>query len=294
MRSGVQFPSIPCADALLPRRIVLAGSALAITLRLLSGSAAAASPRPGLLRIGGTGMALATMHTIGAAYAAERSDVTIEVLKSLGTGGGLSAVAEGAIDLALAARPLGATESGNRLISQAYASTPVAFVTSPGTVIDDIGPKDVSRIFSGDLVSWPNGDPIRLVRRDPSDADWSMLRHVSPDMSQAVDIALRRPGLLTVATDQENADALERLSGSFGALSIGQLRAEQRRLKPLALDSITPTIAALESGRYKLSRTLYVAWRAAEPSELASSFMAFLRGREASAILAQLGHVPLA
>src|SRR4051794_12481026 len=58
------------------------------------------------LRIGGTGMALATMRQIGQALTATYPAATVRVLPSLGTGGGLAAVAAGAIDLAVSARAL--------------------------------------------------------------------------------------------------------------------------------------------------------------------------------------------
>ena len=95
------------------------------------------------------------------------------------------------------------------------------------------------------MLAWPDGTPIRLIRREPSDADWTLLRALSAEMADAVQVALERPGLLTPATDQENADALERLSGSFGTMSIGQMRAEARRVSPLVLDGEPPTVEAL-------------------------------------------------
>ena len=49
-------------------------------------------------------------------------------------------------------------------------------------------------------------------------------------------------------------------------MSIGQLRAESRRLTPLMLDGEPPTVEAMAGKRYKLSRTLYVASRS-QPTE---------------------------
>jgi phosphate transport system substrate-binding protein len=111
-------------------------------------------------------------------------------------------------------------------------------------------------------------------------------------MLEAVEIALERPGLLTVATDQDNADALERLSGSFGAMSLGQIRAEARGVLPLILDGTPPSVEAVLAGQYSLSRTLYVVWHE-QPRVEADRFLAYLHGDKASAILERLGHVPL-
>lgn len=245
------------------------------------------------LRIGGTGMALATMREIVTAFTATNPEVAVTVLPSLGTGGGLNAVAAGAIELALSARALNDAERAKGLHAVAYARTPIAFAVHPDAGIREITLAQVMQIFSGQLLSWPNGKTIRLIRREPSDADWSMLRALSPDMTDAIRIALERPGLLTVSTDQENADALERLPGAFGAISLGQINAESRDVVPLSLDGELPTAQNLAANRYRLSRTLYIVWRD-QSGVAAAAFAAFLATAQAKDILVRLGHIPLA
>jgi phosphate transport system substrate-binding protein len=252
----------------------------------------AASSEPGRLRVGGTGMALAAMGKVAEGFATTEPNVVVEMLPSLGTGGGLSALAAGAIDLALSARGLNDVERAKGMESRAYARTPVAFVTALKTDIERITLSDLVSIFSGSKQTWPDGVPIRLVRREPSDADWSMLRGLSPEMAQAVEIALQRPGLLTVATDQENGNALESMRGSFGAMSVGQLRAEARRLKALVFDGASPEAEELAAGRYPLSRTLYVAWHNRAGPEIIE-FLAYLGSEPSRTLLARLGHIPL-
>ena len=99
-------------------------------LALLGLSRRAPAGEATLLRIGGTGMALATMRQIGAEFVATQPDVAIKVLPSLGTGGGLAAVADAAIGIALSARALNDAERAKGLRSLAYARTPIAFVSS--------------------------------------------------------------------------------------------------------------------------------------------------------------------
>ncbi len=275
------------------RRAILAKAAAAVLAAIPLFARHASAVDSAQLRIGGTGMALATMRQIGGAFTATQPDVAVKVLPSLGTGGGLSAVAAGAIELAVAARPLNDAERAKGLQGLAYARTPIAFVTNPDAGVRDIASAQVAQIFRGQMLAWPNGTPIRLIRREPSDADWTMLRALSTEMAEAVKVALERPGLLTPATDQENADALERLSGALGAMSIGQMRAEARNVRPLALDGEPPTVETLATGRYKLSRTLYVAWHD-QPGPDTARFLAFLSATETRELLAQLGHIPLA
>lgn len=275
------------------RRVILARATAAAFATLIIPSRRSMAVEHTQLRIGGTGMALATMRRIADAFTAAQPDVTVNVLPSLGTGGGLSAVAAAAIQLALSARPLSDAETAKGLQSLAYARTPIAFVTHPDAGVRDITLAEIARILRGEMLAWPNGTPLRLVRREPSDADWTMLRTLSAEMAEAVKDALQRPGMLTPATDQENAELLERVSGAFGAMSIGQMRTEARRVMPLTLEGEPPTVEDLAAGRYKLSRTLYIVWRD-RPSPDAAHFVGFLSAPQTKELLAQLGHIALA
>jgi phosphate transport system substrate-binding protein len=277
----------------LRRRVAAAGIAATALSAFAGWPGRVRAREPSVLRIGGTGMALATMQQIGDAFMTARREIVVNVLPSLGTSGGLAAVAAGAIDVAVSARALSDAERAKGLHELAYARTPVAFVTHAATSVHGVTLSEVIMILVGTKLTWPDGTPIRLVRREPSDADWIMLRALSADLGQAVSVALARPGLLTVATDQENADYLERLPGSFGAMSIGQMRTESRRVVALALDGEMPSIAALADGRYKLSRTLHVVWRH-QPTEDVADFLKFLRAEHATKLLIRLGHIALA
>ena len=266
------------------RRAVVTGGCAAFAL---------ASQRPSAetmaLRLGGTGMALAAMRRVAAAFAAATPGMAAVVLPSLGTSGGLAAARAGALDLALLARPLADGERAEGFDELPYARTPLAFVTSGGGTTAGVTLAEVAAILRGEITTWPDGSRLRLVRRDRSDADWQLLRRISPEMESAIDAAWQRPGVLTVGTDQENAEALGALRGSFGAMAIGQLRAEGLRLRPLLLDGVAPEVAPMRAHRYPLSRTLHVAWHG-EPASAPASFLAFLQGEVAGAILLGLGH----
>jgi phosphate transport system substrate-binding protein len=58
------------------------------------------------VKIGGTGNALGTMREVAKAYSKRNPGAKITVLPSLGSGGGIKAAADGAIDIAVSSRPL--------------------------------------------------------------------------------------------------------------------------------------------------------------------------------------------
>ena len=115
------------------------------------------------MRIGGTGMALAAMRQIGDAFTATQPHTTVKVLPSLGTGGGLAAVAAGAIDVAVAARGLNDAERAKGLQCFSYAQTPLAFVTHP-----DVGVAGVTTGGGGRDPGWP---AARMAERDGNPTD---------------------------------------------------------------------------------------------------------------------------
>ncbi|MBX9594088.1 MAG: substrate-binding domain-containing protein [Roseomonas sp.] len=268
----------------LPRRALPALAASALATPILAPRAEEA-----VLRAGGTGMALAAMRRVAALYAALHPGRSLELLPSLGTGGGIRALLARAIDLGLLARPLLPEEAARGLRARPYARTPIAIVTGGGTNSAAITLDHFAAILRGDVTTWPEGNRLRLVRREASDSDWQLLAGLSPEMARSVAIALRRPGLVTVGTDQENAEALQAMAGSIGVMSIGQLRAEALRLRPLTLEGAVPDLASVEAGRYPLSRTLHIAW-AADPVPGVAPFLDFLAGDAARETLLNLGY----
>lgn len=270
----------------LPRRALLA-AAMAM---------GAALPLPGAraagLTLGGTGMAIAITRLLLDEWLRGGGGVPATVLNSLGSAGGLAALRAGRIDIALAGRPLTPAEQAQGLVATTFATNPLAVATHEATPADGVTTAELADALSGELTSWPGGGPLRVVRRDRAEGDWILLSSLSPEIALAVDRAHARPGLATAGTDQENAELLERIQGSFGIISVGQAMAERRRLRLLALDGVAPTLEALVSGRYRLSRALAVVTRGEAPAA-AQAFLDFLASPPARALLRAHGYVPV-
>ena len=78
---------------------------LPITVLLLSALSISSLLAEESLRIGGTGAALGTINLLANAYSEINPDTSVEVLPSLGSGGGIKALIGGRIDIALSTRP---------------------------------------------------------------------------------------------------------------------------------------------------------------------------------------------
>ena len=185
-------------------RLLSAAKTAATLAVVLCGAVASADT----LRFGGTGTALGAIRLLAEAYETQHPDMTVEVLPSLGSSGGIKAVIAEAIDLGLSARPLKATEQAAGAQARGLAHTLLVFATARDNPINVITTKAIEGAFSGHILRWATGAPIRLVMRPAEEANTKILKGLSDGMALAVDQALERPGLINATNDQDNADAL--------------------------------------------------------------------------------------
>lgn len=270
---------------------VVRTAVVAAFLGLLSGPLGEAAQL--VMRIGGTGSALPGIRLVAEAYKRQNRGRGIVVLPSLGSSGGIKALAAGELDMALSARPLRAEEASKGLAATAYAWTPFVFAAGPECPLDALTTSQVVDLYQGATTQWPDGRRIRLVLRPPADSDNDVLRGLSPEIGAAVDAALARPGMIIGVTDQDAAELLERLPGAFGVTTLALVRSEGRRVKVLALDGIAPSVKALASGRYPYHKVLYLVTGSHPPDEV-RRFRKFLTSPTARGILTEHGHLAFA
>ncbi len=276
------------ALALRRRRLFVSLVLLAAVLVPAGGLRAADSVE--VVRIGGTGCALGGIQEAARVFHKKHPGTDFTFAPSLGSSGGIKAVLAGALDLGLSARPLSDEERKQGADAVEYARTPFIFVTSHHGRVMDLTLEDVVSIYAGETRTWPDGSPLRLVLRPAGDADTAYLKGMSPAMNGAVESALARQGMVTAITDQENAGAMGRLRGGFGAATLAQITAEHRPLRVLRMNGVMPSIAALADGSYPYYKILY-AVTGPRAGRGTRAFIQFLFSPEGRAILARTGHL---
>lgn len=269
----------------------LRGLVAALILSVLS-VGTGASAHAETLRIGGTGSALGTMRILGDAFMRSRQAATIEVLPSLGSGGGIKALAANALDLAVSTRDLKDEERAKGLHAQVYGKTALVFATPSSNPIDGVTSAELVAIFSGETAVWPNGEPARPILRPKAETDTQLAEEHIVGMREALERARDRQAVPTFFTDQETADALERMPGSVGTMSLSLIISERRELKALALDGQMATPQSIANGTYPITKTFYFVLPAA-PSQMIKDFVAFVFSPEGQAILEYSGHQTL-
>jgi phosphate transport system substrate-binding protein len=267
-----------------------APASLVCPLAALALLAAARARADEVVKVTGTGSALGAVARVARAYERSAPGVSVRVLPSLGTSGAIKAVAGGAIDVALAARPLRADE-GEGLTAVPIAYSPFVFAVGPKVAPGTIGVADLVRIYRGELRAWPGGERIRPVLRPAGDADSAFLRSLSPALAEAYGAALARPGMLVAATNQDSDALAGRTPGALAVTTLTQLTTDPVGLRPLAWEGVAPSLANLAAGRYPLWKPFFAVVRAGAP-ERTRAFLAYLASAEGRAALQEAGCLP--
>lgn len=243
------------------------------------------------IRIGGTGAALGTMRLLLGAYTKSHPAVSGKVLPSLGSSGGIKAVMGGAIDLAVAARPLKEKERAAGATETKYATTALVPVVSASNSITGISTSELLALYWRKTGTWADGTHVRLVLRPKSESDMHVLTKYIPGIEGALEHLRSIPAIPVAYTDQENADAIEKMPGSFGIVALSLVLGEARDLKVLALDGVVANAATIADGSYPLRKSFYLV-TGDKPGPRVRGFIAFVRSAEGRALLRQTGHAP--
>lgn len=235
------------------------------------------------LRVGGTGAAAELLRSLGESFS--KHGVGVDVIPSLGSTGGISAVADGVIDVAVAARPLRPAELERGLHIALSTRTLFVFASSHPKP-NGLTLPDLLHAYSSVDPRWADQTGIKVVLRPRSDSDTDLLAALFPGLGPAIEVARGRPDLPIAATDQDNAARGERLPGSLIASTLTQLVLEKRDLRPVTIDGVEPTLANFESGKYPHTKPLYFIV-SAKKSPLTDSFLAFLQSSEGLMLLRQ-------
>lgn len=267
----------------------IAGICAALAILLF----AVAPAQADMIKIGGTGAAMAAMRVLVQEFRKTRPDADIVVLPTIGSTGAVKGVQKGVVDLGISARPLKDNERSKGTVETEFARTLFTFVVSKSNPVAGFSESELIDIYSGRRTIWPDGSRIRLILRPSDDSDTVFLKtRFSPAMTTAVNEAEARPGMLFAPTDQEAARMLEQTPGALGVLSLGQIVAEQRTLKVLQLDGVTPSVKAAKDGSYRYYKVLYLL-KSPDAKPLTREFASFVQSARGQALLGQLGFWPI-
>jgi phosphate transport system substrate-binding protein len=272
----------------MPPQPLLFWRALALcTLALLCHKAALAQDR---LRISGTGSGTGGMQVLLTAFERTEPGIQGTVLPALGSAGGIRALIDGKLDVAVSNRPPNDKERALApMQAMVYARTPLVMAVHKRLGVPAVTSDQLAALYGEGAPAFANGQRARPVLRVSDATDTAIVKTFSPAVAAAVDAAAARRGVLDGATDSDAADLIERTPGAFGPSTLALIESEKRPLVALVIDGVAPTLANLANGTWKQHKTLILVI-SEKPSPLVQRFVAFVQSPQARSILAAVGH----
>lgn len=242
------------------------------------------------LRITGTGSGTGGVRLVAQAFMARHKGTAIEVLPALGSKGGIRALADGRLDIAVSNRPPRPAEQAVApMQSVRYARTPFLLAVHRDLGVRALRMAELVALYRDAPAQFPNGARARPVLRLSDATDSLLIKAFGPELPAALDAAAERRGMLDAATDTECADLIERTPGAFGPSTLALIESERRPLVPLVLDGVAPSVDNLVVGRWTHHKELLLVLPA-QPAPLALRFVAFLQGPDGRRLLSAHGH----
>ncbi len=131
------------------------------------------------ITIVGTGSGAAILKAVGDSFCQKVDGVTVNVPKSIGSGGGIKAVGTDQEVIGRVARQIKDKEKHYGLTYTPIVKMPIAFFVNKGVGIKGLSAQQVCGIYSGKIKNWNEvggkDAKIRVIRREKGDSSLSVL-----------------------------------------------------------------------------------------------------------------------
>jgi len=229
----------------------------------------------------------------GAEAYSKTNEVSISIEGS-GSGNGIKAIIDGSCDIANASRAMKSKEIKKAEAKGVTAKEiTVAFdmivpVVHPSNTIKKITMDELKAIYEGQISNWKEiggkDAKIVVISRDTSSGTyevWHKLVMKKKDVRK--DALLQASNGAIVSTVSENPKAI-------GYIGFGYIN---KSITPLNVNNVVPTLENGKSGKFVISRKLFMYINEATISKEAMDFVNYLVGPEGQKIVKQAGFIPL-
>ncbi len=176
------------------------------------------------ITIVGTGSGTAILKAVGAAFSQDNPGITVNVPKSIGSGGGIKTVERDEYEIGRVARPIREGEKGFGLTYVPIAKMPVVFFTNRSVGIKNLSAQQVCDIYSGKTINWKavggKDARTRVVRREDGDSSLAVLLKSFPGFR---DITMTSKSKMTYS-DPETLKLVEKKADTVAFGTYGNAR----------------------------------------------------------------------
>lgn len=233
-----------------------------------------------------------TMKAIDA-FNKTNPDIAISVDGS-GSGNGIKALLEGNCDIANSSREMKKEEfekakAANRKIKEiVVAYDMIVPVVHPSNRVKNLSMEQLKGIFDGTIKKWSevggeNAD-IVVVSRDSSSGTYEYWHEAVLKKANV------RQDSLMQASNGAVVNAVANNKRAIGYIGFGYLN---QRVKALTVNDVVPTLANGKSGKYPISRKLYMYVDENKFSGNVKSFADFIVGKQGQKLVSEAGFIPV-
>jgi phosphate transport system substrate-binding protein len=239
----------------------------------------------GVLRISGGTAHIPVMKEAAKRIMAFNPDIQITIAGG-GSGAGIKQVGEGLVNIGNSGRSATQTEVSKYGLSMyKFAIDGVAVVVNTKNLVNKLSTQELQDIYSGKITSWKaiGGEDraINIYTRDKSSGTRSVFWKKAlgkGDISGKANF---------VASNGAMKSAVSNDPYAIGYVSVGYI---DTTVAPVTLDNVTPSLATVKTGDYKVARGLFSNTKG-EAAGLVKKFIEYLLSPEGQKIVAQKGFI---
>ncbi|MCK4859004.1 MAG: phosphate ABC transporter substrate-binding protein [Candidatus Omnitrophica bacterium] len=220
------------------------------------------------------------------------SNVDISV-RGGGSGTGVAALIDGICDIADSSRPmkkkeiLKAKQKGINPEPHVVAMDGIAVIVHPSNLVSKLSLGQIKDIYTGKISNWSQlggkNQKIVAVSRDVASGTFECFNKLVLKKKRVC------PEALLQASNMAVASIVKRTKGAIGYVGLGYLSSE---VKALFVDGVKPSVETVCSGRYPISRPLFM-YTDGEPKGTIKAFIDFVLSEKGQKIVKNEGFVSL-
>jgi phosphate transport system substrate-binding protein len=270
----------------------LSGSALALAALLascapLTGTQSTASPDllSGTYNVKGGGAALEVFQGLSDAFRKQHPTVRFS-FEDVGSAAGMKLAATGDVDLATSSA-IPSADITNSLVVVPVGASGTAVIVNAANSVTALTKTQVRDIFAGSVVTWSavggGPEPIIVVIREATSA----LRG-NFDAYFFGGKGVYRADAIELNTGDDIVRAVTSRTGVISMLTISAAVLGDQRIRALTIDGIAASKINITTGRYPVTRPLFLVYNEKYLKPGIAAFLEFVRGPDGQRIIEQV------
>ncbi|MEF3279550.1 MAG: PstS family phosphate ABC transporter substrate-binding protein [Elusimicrobiota bacterium] len=215
------------------------------------------------------------------------------IVKGGGSGVGITSLIDGNCDIADASRSIktkeleNANKKGKGIKTNIIAIDGIVVVVHPLNKIENITKAQIIDIYTGKIKNWKElggeDKKIVVVSRDSASGTYEAFSELALDKKRV------RPDALMQASNQGVFNMVSKTETAIGYIGFGYLR---DGVKAVKYDGVEPTKENIVSGKYKLSRPLFM-YTLKNPREEVRKLIDFVKSEKGQNIVEEVGYLSI-